>query len=189
MSFEVAQIAAAARDRGPQAGTTCVIAIDGPAGSGKTTLAALLAAEITGSVVLNTDQLYPGWDGLEKGAERLVSEVLGPISSGAEATFTAWDWQRQCEGELTTVPASATLIIDGAGSGNKAAEPFLSFLIWMDAERSTRESRAIGRDGEMFAPHWENWAEQEQLHFGREETPERADLVILTDGDQQQSGQ
>jgi hypothetical protein len=59
----------------------------------------------------------------------------------------------------------------------------------MDAERSTRESRAIGRDGEMFAPHWENWAEQEQLHFGREETPERADLVILTDGDQQQSGQ
>ncbi len=187
MSFEVAQIAAAARDRGPRADTTCVIAIDGPAGSGKTTLAALLAAEIPGSAVLNTDQLYPGWGGLENGAQRLVSEVLGPISSGAAATFTVWDWQQQCEGELTTVPASATLIIDGAGSGSKAAEPFLSFLIWVDAERSTRESRAIGRDGEMFAPHWESWAEQERALFEREQTRERADLIIITNDGPPQS--
>ncbi|MSX02741.1 MAG: dephospho-CoA kinase [Actinobacteria bacterium] len=189
MTIDAAQLAAQAAGREPRAGATRVVAIDGPAGSGKTTLAALLAAEIPDSLVLNTDALYHGWDGLEEGARRLVREVLEPLAEGAPARFTAWDWQQEREGAVTTLPACATLIIDGAGSGSEAAAPFVSFLIWVDADPPTRRSRAIARDGEMFAPHWERWAQQEQLHFAAEATRTRADLVIETTGDQPQSSQ
>ena len=39
----------------------------------------------------------------------------------------------------------------------------------------------------MFAPHWESWAEQERALFEREQTRQRADLIILTDDDPPQS--
>ena len=37
------------------------------------------------------------------------------------------------------------------------------------------------RDGDMFAPHWERWAAQEDTMFAREQTRERAELIIQTD--------
>jgi hypothetical protein len=33
----------------------------------------------------------------------------------------------------------------------------------------------------MFAPHWERWAAQEDTMFAREQTRERAELIIQTD--------
>ena len=60
-------------------------------------------------------------------------------------------------------------------------------IIWLDADPELRQQRALERDGEMFAPHWGSWAEQETELFEREQTRERADLVILTDTDPQQS--
>ena len=47
----------------PRLGGVRVIAIDGPAGSGKTTLGDALAER--GAAVLHLDDLYDGWSGLE----------------------------------------------------------------------------------------------------------------------------
>ena len=164
-----------------------MIAIDGPAGSGKTTLASELDEVLGEALVLNTDQLYPGWDGLAEGAQRLVDEVLLPLSEGLVATVRPWDWSSGSEGEPRELPACATLIVDGAGCGSRAAAEFVSMIIWLDADPELRQQRALERDGEMFAPHWGSWAEQETELFEREQTRERADLVILTDTDPQQS--
>jgi hypothetical protein len=38
--------------------------------------------------------------------------------------------------------------------------------------------RGIARDGDAFAPHWEQWAEDENGLFAREQTRERADLRL-----------
>lgn len=187
MAIEIAALAQRIGALPPLAGSTRVIAIDGPAGSGKTTLAAQLGERLDGALVLNTDQLYPGWDGLAEGAQRLVDEILGPLSEGLEATVRPWDWSSGSEGEPWELPACATLIVDGAGCGSRAAAQFLSMIIWLDADPALRQERALERDGEMFAPHWESWAEQERALFEREQTRERADLVILTGDDPPQS--
>ena len=49
--------------REPACGTTKVVAVDGPSGSGKSSLCEGLAA-VTGGVVVHLDDAYPGWDGL-----------------------------------------------------------------------------------------------------------------------------
>ena len=164
-----------------------MIAIDGPAGSGKTTLASELADALDETLVLNTDQLYPGWDGLAEGAQRLVDDVLLPLSAGLAATVRPWDWNSGSEAAPRKLPACETLIVDGAGCGSRAAAELVSMIIWLDADPVLRKQRALERDGEMFAPHWGSWAQQETELFEREQTRERADLVILTDTDPPQS--
>ena len=187
MAIEVGELAARISKLPPLAGSTRVIAIDGPAGSGKTTLAARLGEQLAGSFVLNTDQLYHGWDGLAEGSRRLVDDVLRPLSEGEVATVRPWDWSAGNEAEPRAVPSCETLIVDGAGCGSRAAAEFLSMIIWLDAEPEVRPRRALDRDGEMSAPHWERWAGQERRLFELEQTRQRADLIILTDDDPPQS--
>ena len=187
MATEIAELASQISQRAPLAGQTRVVAVDGPAGSGKTTLAAQLGESLDGALVLNTDQLYHGWDGLADGAQRLVDDVLRPLSEGLEAAVRPWNWLSSSEGERRSLPPCETLVVDGAGCGSRAAAPFLSMIIWLDANAELRQRRALERDGEMFAPHWESWAEQERELFEREQTRERADLIILTDDDPPQS--
>jgi hypothetical protein len=38
----------------------------------------------------------------------------------------------------------------------------------------------LARDGEVFAPHWQRWADQEDALFTADRTQERADLVVTT---------
>jgi adenylylsulfate kinase-like enzyme len=62
-----------------------VIAVDGRSGSGKTSLAARLRSALHAPVVTLED-LYGGWDGLERGIDLLVSEVLEPLAAGRGKT-------------------------------------------------------------------------------------------------------
>jgi hypothetical protein len=39
-------------------------------------------------------------------------------------------------------------------------------------------ARGIERDGDAFAPHWEQWAKDEAALFARERTRERADVIV-----------
>ena len=55
---------------------------------------------------------------------------------------------------------------------------FASVLVWTEAPASVRKNRALDRDGDTFAPHWDAWAAQEDTMLARERTPQRADLVI-----------
>ena len=61
-----------------------VIAIDGRSGAGKTSLAARLRLAL-GAPVVALEDLYGGWDGLERGVDLLVSDVLEPLSAGRAA--------------------------------------------------------------------------------------------------------
>ena len=54
---------------------------DGRSGAGKTRLAAELSAEL-GAAVVSLEDLYGGWDGLDRGIGVLVSEVLEPLAAG-----------------------------------------------------------------------------------------------------------
>ena len=51
-------------------------------------------------------------------------------------------------------------------------------LGWVEAPYDLRLRRGLERDGDAFAPHWEQWAADEKVHFARERTRERADLLV-----------
>lgn len=164
----------------PRAGSTRVVAIDGPAGSGKTTLAARLSGLLDAPVV-HMDDLFPGWNGLAEATGKLVGWVLEPLAVGQQAVYRRYNWDRGTYAERVAVPESDILVVEGCASGSTAAAPYLSLLLWIDAPHDVRMARSLARDGEMFAPHWDRWAAQEKVLFRAERTRERADLVI--DGD------
>jgi uridine kinase len=160
-----------------RAGTTRVVAIDGRSGAGKSSLAARLRVELRAPVV-SLEDLYGGWDGLERGVDLLVSEVLEPLGTGRAARVPRYDWVARNWGEPWVLEPPEVLIVEGAGAGALRAAAYASTLIWIEEPEPVRKKRALHRDGETFTPYWDMWAAQEDAMLAREHTPERADLVI-----------
>jgi uridine kinase len=173
----LAAAAELARSRPPRAGRTRVIAIDGRSGSGKTTLATALQAALDAPVV-RLEDLYGGWDGLERGIDVLVSEVLEPIAQERTALVPRYDWIAARWDTPWALEPPEVLIVEGVGAGAQRAAAYESVLIWMDAPASVRKKRALDRDSETFAPYWDAWAAHEDAMLARERTPERADLIL-----------
>ncbi len=160
------------------------IAVDGRSGSGKTTLATELATDLglrgLEVLVVHLDDLYPGWQGLDAGVDRLVDGVLEPFRAGAGVVrLPGWDWVRGVDTpvrELRVPDGDVVLITEGVGAGARRAAALSDLLIWLDASAAERKRRALGRDGAAFVPHWAEWAAQEREHLRREDTRARAHL-------------
>jgi uridine kinase len=168
---------AALREAVPRAGRTRVVAIDGRSGAGKTSLAASLSREL-GAAVVSLEDLYGGWDGLEHGIDLLVRAVLEPLAAGQTARVPRYDWVRREWAEPVPLDPPESLIVEGVGAGARRAAVFESVVVWLEAAPCVRKKRALDRDGETFAPYWDQWAAQEDAMLARERTPERADIVI-----------
>ena len=133
-----------------------VVTIDGYSGSGKSTLAAALARLVNGWQVLHLDDWYPGWDGLEAGAD-IARRIAADLRAGRASSYEAWDWENGTTGATIPVPLAPT-IIEGCG----AIEAEADLAIWIaDPGEDERRSRALARDGQTYAPHWQRWADQD----------------------------
>lgn len=133
-----------------------VVTIDGYSGSGKSTLAAALAPLLPGWQVLHLDDWYPGWDGLEAGAD-IACRIAADLRGGRASSYEAWDWDKGTTGATTRVPLAPT-IIEGCG----AIEAEADLVIWIaDPGEEERRNRALARDGQTYAPHWQRWADQD----------------------------
>lgn len=156
-----------------------VVGIDGRSGSGKTDLADALAARL-GWPLLHLDDLYPGWEGLARAPRILAEEVLLPLRAGDDASVPTWDWAAGRPGPRVRLPWTPHLLVEGCGAGADPAGALLDLLVWLEAPADLRRDRALARDGETFAPHWQEWSEQEERVLAG--VRERADLVVDTGG-------
>jgi uridine kinase len=172
----VEQIAGAALAAPARAGRTRIISIDGRSGSGKSTLARALATSL-GATVVDLELIYPGWDGLQEGVDLLVRDVLTPLAAGQPAAVPRYDWQLGRFGEPWTLEPPSLVIVEGVGAGARAATRCTSLLVWVELAAGLRKERALARDGDLFGPHWQRWADQEDALLAREKTPARADVI------------
>ena len=156
-----------------------LICVDGPAGSGKTTLAAAILALAPGARVVHMDDLYDGWDGLPRVAAQLDT-LLGPLADGEPGHYRRYDWHAAAYAETVTVPPGDLLVLEGVGSGSARHAGLTTALAWVEAPAGLRLRRGIARDGEGMRAEWERWQVAELEHFARERTRERADLVVDT---------
>jgi uridine kinase len=162
----------------PRAGGTTVLALEGRSGSGKTVLAAALARQVPTAQVVAMDEVYPGWDGLAASIPLLVDRVLRPLSRGEPATVPRWDWTADRPGPPRPLPATRFLLVEGIGSGARAGAPHLSGIVWLEAPADVRRRRALARDGETYAPHWDRWAAQEEAYLRSDDPRSRAAAVL-----------
>jgi len=133
-----------------------VVTIDGYSGSGKSTLAAAIARLVSDWQVLHLDDWYPGWDGLAAGAD-IARRIAADLRAGRASSYEAWDWENGTTGATTRVPLAPT-IIEGCG----AIEAVADLAVWIaDPGEDERRHRALARDGQTYAPHWQRWADQD----------------------------
>jgi uridine kinase len=170
-----------ARSRPPLLGPVRLVCVDGPAGSGKTTLAEGVAAAAAPAALVHVDDLLAGWDGsFDALVAALVDDVLDPLAEGRPAAYRRWDWHAGRFAEWVPVPRTGLLVVEGVGAGARRAAARASVLVWVEAPHDQRMARGIARDGDDFAPYWEHWARREDAHFAAEGTRARADLVVRT---------
>jgi uridine kinase len=173
----IAELAAAALARPVRCGNTRVILVDGPAGSGKTTLASLVGQAL-GAQVLHADDMFEGWDGLSVLWAILGPRVLEPLSRGEQAGFERWDWVASARAEHIAVPAADAVVIEGVGVAQRAARMYASLVIYVDAPWPERLARGVARDGESMRAQWEVWQCAEEGFLNAEGTLQASDVVV-----------
>ena len=148
-----------------------VVLIDGRSGSGKTELGLAVSLEL-GAQIIRLDDLYPGWDGLERGSAAVATDVLGAHR------WRRWDWAASAFAEEHLVDLALPLVIEGSGSLSRANRALATLGVWVELDAARRKQRALARDGELYAPHWDDWASQEQRFYDRERPDLLADLLV-----------
>lgn len=165
----------------PARGHTRLIAVDGCAGSGKSTFARDLASALGDVPIVPMDD-FLAWDDLTEFWPRFEREVLEPLFSGRPLRYQKRDWEHdnlgRGLGEFRELPWSETLILEGIGAGRCVIAERLSYLVWVQAPRGLRLQRGLARDGEKARALWEGFMDGEQAFHDAEGTRSRADLVV-----------
>jgi len=158
-----------------------VVLIDGHSGAGKSSLAARLVRRwpVLGKVqLIALDSIYPGWDGLDDGAERALEWILRPHGRGFLGTWRRWDWDAQNEAESHAVDPALGVIVEGSGILRPSTAGLADIRIWVDSAEESRKTRALARDGETYRPHWDRWAAQERRHVERDDPRALATRIV-----------
>ncbi|WP_083563690.1 hypothetical protein [Boudabousia liubingyangii] len=165
--------------------------LDGPAGTGKTTMGRWLVQELSARAasgkhpeyepwanvqLLSMDSFYPGWDGLAAAQTILEQQILASV----KPQYPTWDWELNVPGPAVKIDPTVPLIIEGCGAITPRSYLSAHFTIWVEIlDTQRRKDRALGRDGEIFAPHWERWADQEAAHWDASHPRDLADLALF----------
>lgn len=163
----------------PTLGPGRLVCVDGPAGSGKTTLSAALADVVPDTQVVHCDELLQGWRGLP-GLAETIAALLAPLASGEVGRWRRWDWVADQWAETREVRPGGLLVLDGVGSWSPAIADLVGVLVWVEAESAERLTRGLARDGEAMRSQWEQWRLDEDDLFARLDTRAHADLVVDT---------
>ncbi len=168
-----AALAARLRDRVRAASSARpVLLVDGGSGAGKSTLGAAVVAAWPEALLVHVEDMYPGWDGLDAGSAAVAS-----LLDGADG-YRGWDWVASEPADWVPVPPDRPIVVEGSGSLSRASRPHASYAVWLRLDAATRKARALARDGERYAPHWDRWAAQEAAFAARERPESLADEVI-----------
>ena len=154
-----------------------LVAIDGPGGAGKSTLAGRVAHAAHDAPVTHTDD-FASADNPINWWPRLLEQVINPLVRGDAATYQRYDWSTESLAEWHTIEPAPIIIIEGVTAGRAEWRRHLSFLIWIDTPREERLRRAVARDGPEALDDWRSWMADEDAHYARDPTRERADVLI-----------
>ena len=161
-----------------------IIAIDGPAGAGKTTLAhdiKLALAQRYSITEIHMDDLYDGWDNaLTSQLTDILEHVVKSHKNSTPISLSTYDWHAGAFSPVEHLEKSELLILEGVGSGQMAIRDSLSALIWIDIEDSQGMARVLERDGKGIEEQMRKWLATQEQHFQSEGTQNAADFVLTT---------
>lgn len=153
------------------------IGVDGKGATGKTSLAARIAAALPGSVIVHIDDFArPDLRGWERA--RFVRQVLEPLLAGRPAHYQRWDFDRNAGAGWHTVPTGLPVVVEGVSSTDMRVGVPWDFTIWIDVPYEIRLARALERDGPEMMERWlTDWMPSEDAYEQEQRPQDRVDLV------------
>ena len=150
-----------------------VIAIDGPCGSGKSSLADLLA-ELFPSRILHMDDYYlplqqrsPGWEQIpceNMDLQRFLQEALLPASRGEEILYRPYSCRK---GQLTDsriLPAAPLTIAEGSYSHHPLLAPHYDLKIYLTCHHQEQLARLARREQSHLNDYRQRWIPLEEAY-------------------------
>ncbi len=161
-----------------------LLAIDGPAGAGKTTLAAKLEAEYSVNSTVCTihmDDLYNGWDdALGISLTDTLEAITAAYISGIEHTIKIFNWQlMKFDREEVIVPTDY-LILEGVGAAQAVVRNAGAVTYWLDIDAETGLKRVLARDGAHIEKEMSQWQIQQSVHFAKDQTRENCEFKLTS---------
>jgi len=164
-------------------GQTKIIVIDGPAGSGKTTLAKSLSGLLENCPIIHMDEIYDGWENAlsPKTSQDLVEWIINPLLESRSIEFVKYDWYLEKRIEKVVINLPKVLIIEGVGSSSFEISKYASLKLWIEVNKETGINRVLTRDGQQIQEQMKKWQSQESKFFIENNSKENSDIWI--DGD------
>lgn len=161
-------------------GETKLICIDGPAGSGKTTLANSLSRYLDNCPIVHMDEIYEGWEVAlsQKTANDLYQWIIEPLLDKQVIEFFKFDWALTKRNEKVVIETHPYLIIEGVGSSIKKVSEHACLKIWIEVEQNIGIQRVLNRDGQQIKAQMLTWQIQEMKYFNENKTKENSNIWI-----------
>ena len=165
----------------------CLVAIDGPCGSGKSSLAGALHDRFPDSLVIHVDDFFlqphqrtparmlePGGN-LDR--ERLIEEVLLPLQTGQYRGHRRFNCQTRQMEQVAGSPRPL-VILEGSYSHHPALRPFYHLTVFLDVDEKEQLRRLELRNPAALPQFIARWIPLENAYFQHFGIRDRADLLI-----------
>ena len=167
-----------------------VLALDGRCGSGKTTLANGLAAQLPGCTLLRTDDFYlppaqriPDWAHTpcaNMDLIRLRNEALRPAYEGQPVLYRAYSCRAGTYQPVQEFAAQPLVILEGSYSHHPLLAGYETLRVFVTCSREEQTRRLQAREGEQYANFAARWIPLEEGYFAQYRIEETADLAVDT---------
>lgn len=166
---------------------TCrIVAIEGPACSGKSTLAEQLSASFEAELV-HIDDFFVPFDersfrnkGLPMANidwERLIDQILS--ENRKTVPYWRYDCSNHCFVEKKKIDRSKRLIVEGVSSLRDELYRYFDFSVFLTIESSVQKERLLRREPEWKLEKWfSEWLPAEEEYFDSVHPENRADIVV-----------
>ena len=111
-----------------------LIAIDGPAGSGKTSLANQLSNKLNSVTTIHMDDLYKGWeDALTATLTQHLKEwIIDPFGKHQSVLYQKFNWSTGEYGLAVEARDIQLLILEGVGAAQEIIRQSADLTIWIE---------------------------------------------------------
>jgi uridine kinase len=157
-----------------------IVAVDGPGGAGKSSLANQIARELDAPIIHTDD--FASWENPVDWWPELIARALEPLAAGKPACYRPTSWGGEERAPIRIEPAPF-VVLEGVTASRQAFRRYLAYSIWVETPRDLRLERGLERDGQQARARWEQWMEEEDRYIERERPAERADRILRGDQD------
>lgn len=175
-------------EQGTAAGKPFVLAIDGPAASGKSTFAGWLAEHCGASVIamddffLRPEQRMPERYQIPGGNidyERFLREAAPYLRRREGFSYQRFDCASMVMGGMVEVPPASLFIVEGSYSLHPLFRSFYDIKIFLTISSDIQRERILARNGAQgLARFEERWIPLENRYFEACHVKECADYVL-----------